>query len=275
MGRSVGSPGALPSPLVASSPAPPPLAPAPPADDAWTALEAALEREAAAPAQGGVAVAATDSIITPESRGGAMSLGGAGESNPDASPHTPPEASAFQAAGAGGAGDDVAAYGCAQARLYVSTCSHRVHLRCMQGYVAAMVTTEEVATERGEFACPQCRRLSNAMLPITPHASIAALVPIDPVPPPGALPNANPDPNPNPRVRANPNPNLNPNPNPNPDPNPDPDPNLSPNPDKAAKGVDGAVVWRALDFGSVLLTDLGWGGAMSVPPCRHGAGSRA
>ena len=59
-----------------------------------------------------------------------------------------------------------------QCQLHVQSCGHTAHLQCLHAYAATWSTrgagaeTQSIDWASGEFACPVCRRLSNAALPI-------------------------------------------------------------------------------------------------------------
>lgn len=73
-------------------------------------------------------------------------------------------------------------------RLGVSlqSCGHLCHVSCMKTYLKAKSTTVSVFSPDeiilnptfDEFRCPQCRRLSNVLIPCVPCASVRTKVPI-------------------------------------------------------------------------------------------------
>ncbi|XP_076468765.1 E3 ubiquitin-protein ligase ubr3-like [Babylonia areolata] len=57
--------------------------------------------------------------------------------------------------------------------VYTSTCGHYLHLDCHKSYIDTLKRNnshlEHISISRGEFYCPMCRQISNAMLPIVPE----------------------------------------------------------------------------------------------------------
>lgn len=49
---------------------------------------------------------------------------------------------------------------------FVQTCGHYIHLKCHKTYVNTLTTERQ---PNGEFLCPLCRQLSNAVLPLSPQ----------------------------------------------------------------------------------------------------------
>lgn len=71
--------------------------------------------------------------------------------------------------------------------VFVTTCGHYLHLDCQRSYIDTLRTqpqTETISINRGEYYCPMCRQLSNAVLPIVPDdqgSSLAKPVATNPV----------------------------------------------------------------------------------------------
>ncbi|XP_077978171.1 E3 ubiquitin-protein ligase UBR3-like [Glandiceps talaboti] len=60
--------------------------------------------------------------------------------------------------------------------VHTQTCGHCLHLQCYKSYMQSLRTeqihmTQNLSVEKGEFTCPLCRQLSNAVLPCSPHPS--------------------------------------------------------------------------------------------------------
>lgn len=55
--------------------------------------------------------------------------------------------------------------------IFVQSCGHYVHLECHKAYVKSLSSQRQqsLSVERGEFLCPVCRQLANAVLPLRPQ----------------------------------------------------------------------------------------------------------
>ncbi|XP_070564707.1 E3 ubiquitin-protein ligase UBR3-like [Ptychodera flava] len=70
--------------------------------------------------------------------------------------------------------------------VHTQTCGHYLHLHCHKSYLQSLRTeqihmTQNLAVEKGEFTCPLCRQLSNAVLPCTRQSTAMsqAMVPVE------------------------------------------------------------------------------------------------
>lgn len=55
--------------------------------------------------------------------------------------------------------------------IFVQSCGHYVHLVCHETYLDSLSSQRQqsLSVERGEFLCPVCRQLANAVLPLSPQ----------------------------------------------------------------------------------------------------------
>lgn len=55
--------------------------------------------------------------------------------------------------------------------IFVQSCGHYVHLVCHEAYLDSLSSQRQqsLSVERGEFLCPVCRQLANAVLPLSPQ----------------------------------------------------------------------------------------------------------
>lgn len=55
--------------------------------------------------------------------------------------------------------------------IFVQSCGHYVHLMCHEAYLQSLSSQRQQSlnVERGEFLCPVCRQLANAVLPLSPQ----------------------------------------------------------------------------------------------------------
>lgn len=55
--------------------------------------------------------------------------------------------------------------------IFVQSCGHYVHLACHEAYFSSLQSQRQqnLSVDRGEFLCPICRQLSNAVLPLSPQ----------------------------------------------------------------------------------------------------------
>lgn len=55
--------------------------------------------------------------------------------------------------------------------IFVQSCGHYVHLMCHEAYLNSLHSQRQqnLNVEKGEFLCPVCRQLSNAVLPLSPQ----------------------------------------------------------------------------------------------------------
>lgn len=62
--------------------------------------------------------------------------------------------------------------------IFVQSCGHYIHLHCHEGYINSLHSQRQqnLSVERGEFLCPFCRQLSNAVLPLGPQTETPAVV---------------------------------------------------------------------------------------------------
>lgn len=62
--------------------------------------------------------------------------------------------------------------------IFVQSCGHYVHLMCHEAYLNSLHSQRQqnLNVERGEFLCPVCRQLSNAVLPLSPQTETSTSV---------------------------------------------------------------------------------------------------
>lgn len=55
--------------------------------------------------------------------------------------------------------------------IFVQSCGHYVHIVCHESYSSSLSSQRQQSlnVERGEFSCPVCRQLANAVLPLSPQ----------------------------------------------------------------------------------------------------------
>ncbi|KAK7110558.1 E3 ubiquitin-protein ligase UBR3-like [Littorina saxatilis] len=56
--------------------------------------------------------------------------------------------------------------------VFATTCGHYLHLDCQRSYIDTLQNqpqTETISFSRGEYYCPMCRQISNAVMPIVPE----------------------------------------------------------------------------------------------------------
>ncbi|KAL0268005.1 UNVERIFIED_CONTAM: hypothetical protein PYX00_010107 [Menopon gallinae] len=55
--------------------------------------------------------------------------------------------------------------------VHVQTCGHHLHMDCLKAYLQSLSQQRQqaLAVDRGEYACPLCRRLANSVLPLVPE----------------------------------------------------------------------------------------------------------
>ncbi|CAH0585949.1 unnamed protein product [Chrysodeixis includens] len=66
--------------------------------------------------------------------------------------------------------------------VHVQGCGHHLHLRCLAAYLRALAAPQRphnLHVERGEFLCPVCRQLANAVLPLAPPPPVPRSPPRD------------------------------------------------------------------------------------------------
>lgn len=60
--------------------------------------------------------------------------------------------------------------------IIVQSCGHYVHLTCHEAYLNSLNSQPSLNVERGEFLCPFCRQLANAVLPLSPQTETSTSV---------------------------------------------------------------------------------------------------
>ncbi len=59
--------------------------------------------------------------------------------------------------------------------IHIQSCGHHMHYDCRQSYCETLKQQGRIArdqaldTDHGEFICPMCRQMANALLPVPPE----------------------------------------------------------------------------------------------------------